>query len=147
MTEVTSYTLRYGKLQIDEIKSQVKDILEMINDCIQEAHERCETRVTISLPFNFDVPNLSKLQARKKIYALVIEDLTCTKRGFAVHLKYVPNNSASLDITWLTEEDELLRMHEMEVLDYYSKPFGERDSNKRPQSLPFEERIKHYQSK
>jgi hypothetical protein len=147
MSDVTSFNLRYGKLQLDEIKTQVKEILSMINDTIQEAHDRCETRISVSLPFNFDVPNLSKLQARKKIYALVIEDLTSSKRGFAVHLKYVPNNSATLDITWLTEEDELLRHHENEILEYYCRPFGERDSTKRPQSLPFEERIKHYQTK
>lgn len=147
MTDVTSFNLRYGKLQLDEIKTQVKEILSMINDTIQESHDRCETRVSVSLPFNFDIPNLGKLQSRKKIYALVIEDLTSSKRGFAVHLKYIPNNSATLDITWLTEEDELLRQHENEILEYYSRPFGERDSTKRPQSLPFEERIKHYQTK
>lgn len=147
MTDVTSFNLRYGKLQLDEIKTQVKEILSMINDTIQESHDRCETRVSVSLPFNFDIPNLGKLQSRKKIYALVIEDLTSSKRGFAVHLKYIPSNSATLDITWLTEEDELLRQHETEILEYYSRPFGERDSTKRPQSLPFEERIKHYQNK
>ena len=147
MTEVTSYTLRYGKLQLDDIKDNVRRILSDINDYIQEAHDRCETHISVPLPFNFDIPNLNKLQARKKIYALVIEDLTSAKRGFAVRLKYIPDNSASLDITWFTEEDELLRQHENEILEYYSKPFGERDSTKRPQSLSFEERIKHYSTK
>lgn len=147
MTEVTSFTLRYGKLQLDEIRETVKRLLSDINDYIQEAHDRCETCVSVSLPFNFDIPNLNKLQARKKIYALIIEDLTSIKRGFAVRLKYMPDNSASLVVTWFTEEDELLRQHENEILEYYSKPFGERDSTKRPQSLSFDERIKHYSSK
>lgn len=145
MSSLTSFNLRYGKLQIEEITTQVKEILAMIDDSIQEAHDRCETRVTVSLPFNFDIPNLSKLLARKKIYALIIEDLTCAKRGFITHLRYLPGNTADLDISWLTEEDELLRLHEIEILEYHAKPFRERDKTKKPQSLPFDERIKHYQ--
>jgi hypothetical protein len=146
MSKVTSFNLRYGKLQLEEIKSQVNEILIMINDLIVEAHDRCETKLIVPLPFNFDIPNLTKLSARKKIYALIIEDLTSPKRGFTVHLKYVPDNSASLIISWFTEEDELLRQHEEDILEYYSKPFDQRTALKRPQSIPFEERIKHYSS-
>lgn len=146
MTDVTSFNLRYGKLQLDEIKTHVKEILGQIGDSIQESHDKCETNIYFSLPYNFDIPNLNKLQSRKKIYALIIEDLTSPKRGFVVKLNYDPKNQkASLYITWLTEEDELLRQHEEEILEYYSKPFETRDSSRRPQSLPFDERIRHYQ--
>ncbi len=144
MSKVNSFNLRYGKLQLDEIKVQVTEILTMINDAIIESHDRCETKVSFALPFNFDIPNLSKLNARKKIYALIIEDLTSAKRGFTVYLKYIPDNSATLIISWFTEEDELLRQHEDDILEYYSKPFDQRSNLKRPQSIPFEERIKHY---
>lgn len=144
--KLTSFNLRYGKLQIDEIKTHVREILEMIDDSILEAHEKCETRVIIPLPFNFDIPHLRKADARKKIYSLVIEDLTSPNRGFVVHLKYVPNQTASLVVTWFTEEDELLHQHEEDIIKFYGKPLDERHGLKRPQSIPFEERIKQYAS-
>ena len=89
MSKVTSFNLRYGKLQLEEIKSQVNEILIMINDLIVEAHDRCETKLIVPLPFNFDIPNLTKLSARKKIYALIIEDLTSPKRGFTVSFLFI----------------------------------------------------------
>ena len=145
MSELSSYNLRYGKLQLDEIKDNVKRILSDIDDYIREAHDRCETQLIVPLQFNFDVPNLNKIESRRKIYALIIEDLTCLKRGFTVYLKYKPEDSASLHISWFTEEDELLKQHEEDIIKFYSKPFNKRVSSERPQSISFEERIKHYQ--
>jgi hypothetical protein len=135
--------LKYSKIQISEIESNVSNILSSIDDAINDAHDHGKTSVEVNLPLYFDIPNMSKLEAKKKIYALVIEDLTSISRGFIVRLFMKPENS-KIFITWITEEDELLKEHEKDIIEYYSLPWSERKNKSRPKSLSFNERIKHY---
>jgi hypothetical protein len=143
--EIRACDLKYSKLQISEIETQVKSILMTVNDCIEEAHEQGKENVEVPLPVAFDVPHLSQLEAKKKIYSLVAEDLSSPKRGFVVRLYMKPEGS-KIFVTWMTEEDQLLREHEKDIIEFYTLPFADRKNKQRPQSLPFEERIKHYQN-
>lgn len=144
-TKIKANDLKYSKLQITEIESSVSSILSMIDDSIEESHNNGQISVEVSLPFAFDVPNMNRLDAKKKIYSLVVEDLTSPQRGFMVRLFMKPEDS-KIFITWMTEEDELLREHEKEIIEFYSLPWSDRKNKQRPQSLPFIERIKHYKS-
>jgi hypothetical protein len=137
--------LKYSKLQVSEIETSVASILAMVDDSIEEAHNNGQISVEVPLPFAFDVPNMNRLDAKKKIYSLVVEDLTSPQRGFLVRLFMKPEDS-KVFITWMTEEDELLREHEKEIIEFYSLPWADRKNKQRPQSLPFAERIKHYKA-
>lgn len=141
--KVKAHDLKYSKLQITEIESSVSNILSMVDDSIEESHNNGQISVEVSLPLSFDVPNMNRLEARKKIYSLVVEDLTSLQRGFMVRLFMKPEES-KIFVTWMTEEDEMLREHEKEIIEFYSLPWGDRKNKQRPNSLPFAERIKHY---
>lgn len=143
--ELRASDLKYSKLQINEIEHQVKIILTMINDCIEESHEQGKESVEVALPVAFDIPHLSQLEAKKKIYSLIAEDLSSPKRGFVVRLFMKPEGS-KIFVTWMTEEDQLLRDHEKDIIEFYALPFAERKNKQRPQSLSLDERIKHYQN-
>lgn len=144
-SKVKATDLKYSKLQISEIEASVSSILSTINDSILEAHEKGHVSVEVPMPIAFDVPNMNRLEARKKVYSLVVEDLTSATRGFVVRL-YMKPNEAKIFVTWMTEEDELLCEHEKEIIEYYSLPWTDRKKLQRPQSLPFAERIKHYKN-
>ena len=141
--EIKASDLKYSKSQISEIETQVKIILNTVNDSIEEAHEQGKESVEVPLPVAFDVPHLGQLEAKKKIYSLVAEDLSSPKRGFVIRL-YIKPEGSKIFITWMTEEDQLLREHEKDIIEFYILPFADRKNRQRPQSLPFEERIKHY---
>ena len=142
--QVQASDLKYSKLQISEIDSQVRSILLTINDCIVDAHEQGKESIEVPLPIAFDIPHLNQFQAKVKIYSLVVEDLTSDKKKFSVKLDYSKKESSKLFITWMSEEDEMLREHEREIIEFYVLPFSERKNKDRPRSLPFDERIKQY---
>jgi hypothetical protein len=141
--KIKATDLKYSKLQIIEIEHNVSNILSMIDEAIAEAHEKGEVNIKVPLPLSFDIPNMNRLDAKKKIYSLVVEDLTSPQRGFIVRLFMKPEES-KIFITWLSEEDELLKEHEKDIIEYYSLPWEDRKKSQRPQSLPFAERINHY---
>lgn len=141
--KIKANDLKYSKLQIIEIEHNVSNILTMIDEAIAEAHEKGDVSVKVPLPLSFDIPNMNRLDSKKKIYSLIVEDLTSPQRGFIVRLFMKPEES-KIYITWLSEEDELLKEHEKDIIEYYSLPWEERKKSQRPQSLPFAERIKHY---
>jgi hypothetical protein len=143
--KVKANDLKYSKLQITEIETYVSNILSSIDDSIEEAHNNGNISVEVPLPFSFDVPNMNRLDAKKKIYSLVVEDLTSPQRGFLVRL-YMKADESKIYITWMTEEDELLREHEKDIIEFYSLPWADRKNKQRPASLPFMERIKHYKA-
>lgn len=144
-TKVKAADLKYSKTQLSEIETAVQNILSTVDDAIEEAHNIGNTNVEVPLPFTFEITNMNRLEAKKKIYSLVVEDLTSSQRGFLVRLFMKPEDS-KLFITWLTEEDELLKEHEKDIIEFYSLPWSERKNKQRPQSLPFSERIKHYKA-
>lgn len=142
-SKIKAHDLKYSKTQISEIECNVNNILAMIDDTIEEAHNNGQISVEAPLPISFDIPNMNRLEAKKKIYSLVIEDLTSPQRGFLIRLFMKPDEP-KIFITWMTEEDELLREHEKEIIEFYSLPWSERKTKTRPTSLPFVDRIKHY---
>ena len=141
--KLKAHDLKYSKAQISDIEACVKNILASIDDSIEEAHNNGQVNVEVSLPFAFDVTNMNQLDSRKKIYSLIVEDLTSPQRGFMVRL-YMKPDSSRIFITWMTEEDELLREHEKEIIEFYSLPWAERKNKTRPNSLQFSDRIKYY---
>ncbi len=143
MSKLTASNLKYSKNQISEIESAVRETLSMINDSIEEAHNQGKVSTEFQLPNAFDIPNMSTLEAKKKVYSMIIEDLTSPERGFLVRL-FMKHDESKLIITWLSEEDELLREHEKDIIEFYSLPWADRKNKDVPQSIPFTERIKHY---
>lgn len=143
--EINATNLKYSKLQIGEVESIVKSWLATIDDSIEEAHEKGQVSVEVSLPIAFDIPNLERSAARRRVYALIVEDLTSIQRGFVVRL-FMKKDESKIYVTWLTEEDELLRKHEKDIIEYYTLPWEDRKNKDRPNSLPFNERISHYKN-
>jgi hypothetical protein len=103
-----------------------------------------QTSIELDLPLYFDIPNFTVQQSRQTIYNLVIEELTAREEdggcNFSVKLNST-KDSASLFITWLSENDELMRRHEKEVIEYYKLPFADRKGKPKPVSLTVDARL------
>ncbi len=147
MSNYGASALRWTETQKAEIRKHAKGLVMDAKQMVKESHDELKESCDFDLPLYFDIPNFSVQQARQTIYALVIEELTAREEdggcNYAVKLNST-KDSASLFITWMSEDDELMRRHEKEVIDYYKLSFAERKGKPRPTSLTVDARLAHF---
>lgn len=147
MANLGASSLRWTETQKAEIRKHAKGLVMDAKQMVKDSHDELKVSCDFDLPLYFDIPNFSVQQARQTIYALVIEELTAREVDggcdYAVKLN-ATKDSASLFITWMSEDDELMRRHEKEVIDYYKLSFSERKGKSRPTSLTVDARLDQF---
>lgn len=144
MANLGASSLRWTETQKAAIRQHAKSVVMDAKQMVREAHAELKVSCDFDLPLYFDIPNFSPQQARQTVYALVIEELTAPEENGGCNYSVKLNStkdSASLFITWMSEDDELMRRHEKEIINYYKLPFAERKGKPRPISLTVDARL------
>ena len=119
MHKITIKDLKYNKSQLMNIDRHIRDILSTIDDEIKNAHDSGKIQIKYSLPYAFDVDNLTSGESRRRIHSNIISDIA--SRGFSIHYTKV-NQKYYLLITWVTQEEKNKKEYEIEILKYYQLP-------------------------
>ena len=132
VSRVCSKDLKYNKDQLKEIDKWIRDILHLIDEKIEEAHNNGVFKISYPLPSSFDISNMKSKEARRRIHAKVIGDLACPERGFII--RYVKlEKKYYVDIKWMSDVDLLETQKEYQILNYYNLSEVERkDANQKP---------------
>lgn len=128
---IRAIDLKYNEIQLREIDKLIMEILEAIDDDIKEKHNEGHFSVDYVLPSSFDIPNMTAVKARHKIYSYVISDLASDDRGFIVRY-HKKDGKYWINIKWVSVEDQYKIDQENEILKYYNCPLEDRTLANKP---------------
>lgn len=132
VSRVCSKDLKYNRGQLKDLDKWIRDILYLIDEEIEKAHNNGIFKINYPLPSSFDIPNMKSAEARRRIHAKVIGDLVCEERGFIVRYIKVEKKYYA-DIRWLSDLDLLEVDRECQVLRHYNLTEEEqKDTNQTP---------------
>ncbi len=117
--------LRFYKPQIHALDTNINDILNLIDDKIKNAYNRGNDSVIFQLSGTFDIPKMSPFDARNKIHAAIISDLTSEDRGFQVQYSKTKKGRYQLMIKWKSECGVDGKENDISLLRFYSMPIDE----------------------
>jgi hypothetical protein len=98
--------LVYNITQIKHIEDCVVELIQLIKYEILSAHERNQQEIIINLPTIFDIDKMSIAYSQKKIYSLLLQDISLAK-GFNILLKL--KNVPQLMIYWKGKQTSIDR--------------------------------------
>jgi hypothetical protein len=119
ISHVCAKDLKFNKSQLRELDKWIKDILQLIDEKIEDSHNKGIFEIRYPLPSTFDIPNMSSVEARRKIHANIISDLACEERGFIV--RYIKSElKYYVEVKWMSNEEFIQTEHEKHILKFYN---------------------------
>ena len=131
--------LKYYRPQIQALHTNINDILILIDEKIKAAHSQGSNDIVFQLSGTFDIPKMTPHDARNKIHASIISDLTSEEREFQVQYKRTQKGRYILLIKWKTIEESYEKEDEADLLQFYAKPINEQSQySEKPVSSKYE---------
>jgi len=131
--------LKYYKPQIQALHTNINDILILINEKIKAAHSQGSNEIIFQLSGTFDIPKMTPCNARNKIHAAIISDLTSEEMEFQVQYSKTKKGRYMLLIKWKTIEELHEKEDEADLLQFYAKPIKEQAQySEKPRSVKYE---------
>jgi hypothetical protein len=126
--DITADQARKSNLGDRLIDQEVKKILKYIQGCILDAGKKGETFVIVTVPVNFDIPNITNKEAQTVIYYKIIEE--CLDKGFRVKIS-MDVSVVTYCIYWYAENSDrdLGKMREV-IAKHAVKNSSQKDTTK-----------------
>lgn len=106
--------LRQSNAQKRHIKQWIMQLLGKIGEDIKVAHQEGRTYIVYELPDVFGIPNLSEEDAKREIWATILQQLKL--KNYNVTLN--PCEGAFLlKIVWYSREDEDIVLYQRRIIE------------------------------
>ena len=117
---VDANKLRHSSIQKKAIKDNISEILKKINDELVVAHREGGYSIITTMPIIFDVPNMSNKVSQRIVWFHVMKHLIDKHYRISINPS---KDFCRLRITWITQEDEQLILHQTQVIAEHTQRF------------------------
>ena len=112
--------LRHSNIQKKAVKENISEILKKINDELIVAHREGGYSIITTMPIIFDVPNMSNKVSQRIVWYHVMKHLL--DKNYRININ-PSKDFCRLQITWITQEDEQMIMHQTKVIAEHTRRF------------------------
>jgi hypothetical protein len=116
---VKASQLKENSAQTRVILREVKAILACIYDKIRDAHDAdVMNPVRVRVPINFTVVGMKNVEAQRRIYYLILQDLIQNEFNAKI---LMGKDGTIFEISWMSDEEKKQVDYEIEVLAQHTK--------------------------
>ena len=95
--------LKTNAAKIKSIMKEVNNVLGLIDENIKNAYDQDLSKVVVSVPLLFSIPNMSNKNAQRVVYYKILESLI--NRNYDVKI-CLEKDRTSFIIKWISDEEE-----------------------------------------
>ena len=95
--------LKTNAAKLKSIMKEVNNVLGLIDENIKNAYDQDLSKVVVSVPLLFSIPNMSNKNAQRVVYYKILESLI--NRNYDVKI-CLEKDRTSFIIKWISDEEE-----------------------------------------